>query len=130
MEKVKNVNTDILRIVTLKNRTPHTPEAEVDKAFAILGKTKESTIYAGSFSGISAWERHPNGDEFIHVLNGKTLITILSESKQQQSIMESGSVTIVPRGCWHRFNSENGVTLLTATPEPSEHFNGLTPPEV
>ena len=130
MTEVKNIHTDILSHFTLKHRTPVTPETDVDKAFTILGKTNESTIYAGSFSGKSAWERHPNGDEFIQVLNGQTTITIVKAVEQYQFKMESGSVTIVPRGCWHQFNSKNGVTLLTATPEPTEHFNGQIPPEL
>ena len=128
MVEVKNINTDILGNFTLKNRTPDTPETEVDKAFRILGKTNESTIYAGSFSGKSAWERHPNGDEFIQVINGQAIITIMQGAQKRQLNMEGGSGTIVPRGCWHQFISENGVTLLTATPEPTEHFIGQTPP--
>jgi len=27
---------------------------------------------------------------------------------------------IVPKGCWHRFRSADGVTLMTATPKGEE----------
>jgi hypothetical protein len=29
-------------------------------------------------------------------------------------------MTIIPQGTWHRFHSAEGVTLMTATPFPSE----------
>jgi hypothetical protein len=28
----------------------------------------------------------------------------------------------VPQGAWHRFESPDGVTLMTATPKPTEHL--------
>jgi hypothetical protein len=28
----------------------------------------------------------------------------------------------VPQGAWHRFESSEGVTLMTATPKPTEHL--------
>jgi hypothetical protein len=27
----------------------------------------------------------------------------------------------VPQGMWHRFESAGGVTLMTATPQPTDH---------
>lgn len=29
-------------------------------------------------------------------------------------------MTVIPQGIWHRFRSAEGVTLMTATPFPSE----------
>jgi mannose-6-phosphate isomerase-like protein (cupin superfamily) len=29
---------------------------------------------------------------------------------------------IVPQGTWHRFHSPEGVSLVTATPKPTEHL--------
>jgi hypothetical protein len=31
-------------------------------------------------------------------------------------------VAIVPQGAWHRFEAPDGVTLMTATPQPTEHL--------
>lgn len=30
-------------------------------------------------------------------------------------------MVIVPLGMWHRFDSPDGVTLITATPQPTDH---------
>jgi hypothetical protein len=35
--------------------------------------------------------------------------------------MTGGMLVVVPRGCWHRFQSQEGVTVLTMTPQPTEH---------
>jgi hypothetical protein len=31
-------------------------------------------------------------------------------------------VAIVPQGVWHRFEAPDGVSLMTATPQPTEHL--------
>jgi hypothetical protein len=30
-------------------------------------------------------------------------------------------LAVVPQGAWHRFHAPDGVTVLTATPQPTEH---------
>jgi mannose-6-phosphate isomerase-like protein (cupin superfamily) len=32
-----------------------------------------------------------------------------------------GMIAVVPQGIWHRFDSPDGVTLMTATPQPTDH---------
>jgi hypothetical protein len=39
-------------------------------------------------------------------------------------------LTVVPQGCWHRFQAPHGVTVLTATPQPTDHAGGEMPPDV
>jgi mannose-6-phosphate isomerase-like protein (cupin superfamily) len=36
--------------------------------------------------------------------------------------LEAGMVAIVPQGMWHRFEAPDGVSLMTATPQPTEHL--------
>ena len=31
-------------------------------------------------------------------------------------------LVVVPQGAWHRFESPEGVCLMTATPKPTEHL--------
>jgi len=31
-------------------------------------------------------------------------------------------MVIVPQGTWHRFHAPEGVTVVTATPKPTEHL--------
>jgi hypothetical protein len=30
-------------------------------------------------------------------------------------------ITIVPQGIWHRFDAPEGVTMMTVTPQPTDH---------
>jgi mannose-6-phosphate isomerase-like protein (cupin superfamily) len=35
--------------------------------------------------------------------------------------LAAGMVVVVPQGQWHRFESPDGVGLISATPLPTEH---------
>ena len=114
-------------LAPIAGRTPHTPPEEADPAFATLAETDRTGIYAGSFDGESAWERHLNGDELVQVLAGATKLSILTETGRTDLEMSQGMVTIVPRGCWHKFSAPDGVTVLTMTPGPTDHSTADDP---
>jgi len=105
----------------LKGRTRHTSSEEAAAAFATLAPFRDGGIFAGSFSGESPWERHLNGDELVHILDGATTLTIIIDDEPQTFEMSAGMLIVVPQGCWHRFQSQQGVTVLTMTPQPTEH---------
>jgi len=105
----------------LDGRTPETSAAEADAAFATLARFRDGGIFAGSFSGESPWERHPKGDELVHILKGAATLTVLMDDGPRVLEMRAGMLTVVPRGRWHRFQAPDGVTVLTATPQPTEH---------
>ena len=96
-----------------------TTEEEADAAFGGLGSLNQCGLYLGSFSGMSPWECHDAGDELLHVLDGEVDITVLTEGGPFQTTSRSGSVFVCPRGLWHRQYSANGVTVLSATPQPT-----------
>ena len=105
----------------LRGRTEHTSEADAEAAFATLAPFRDGGVFAGSFDGVSPWERHPNGDELVHILDGATTLTIIIDDEPRVFEMRGGMLLVVPQGCWHRFESPNGVTVLTMTPQPTEH---------
>lgn len=105
----------------LRDRTRHTAEADAEAAFATLAPFRDGAVFAGHFSGESPWERHLNGDELVHILDGATTLTIIIDDEPRQFEMTGGMLVVVPQGCWHRFQSPNGVTVLTMTPQPTEH---------
>ncbi len=105
----------------LDNRRPDTPAEEAAPAFATLADFREGGIFTGRFRGESAWERHRMGDELVHVLEGATTLTILTDGGAVDLELKAGMLTVVPQGCWHRFRSPDGVTVLTATPQPTDH---------
>ncbi len=105
----------------LDGRRPETPEEEVNRAFAVLGSLGDARFFAGSFRVDSDWERHNNGDELVHVLDGTTRLTIIADGGPNIFSMKAGMLTVAPQGCWHKFNAANGGTVLTATPQQTDH---------
>lgn len=120
MPKAVNIRKAITPLPVLHNRRPETGGAAEDAAFAVLAETRNSGVFAGSFDGESAWERHGQGDELVQVLDGETQLTILIDDAPVVLEMTAGMVTVVPQGCWHKFHAPTGVTVLTMTPGPTD----------
>lgn len=110
------------RIKPIVNRGPHTTEDEVFEAFRSLGKGdfKDAAIYFGGFDGNAGWERHPLGEELVHVIAGSTEFDIIVGDEIETLQLSAGNLVIVPKACWHRFRSSDGVTVMTATPKGEE----------
>ena len=68
-----------------------------------------------------SWESHLAGDELIHILDGTATLEIVCDNGPPKSFtLGAGMVAVNPQGAWHRFQSSEGVTLMAATPFPSE----------
>jgi quercetin dioxygenase-like cupin family protein len=61
------------------------------------------------------------------VLDGEVEITVLTNSGPAHLTLRAGSVFVVPRGAWHRPLARGMVTLLSATPTPTEIAFGSDP---
>ena len=61
------------------------------------------------------------GDELVHIIEGSGILHIVTDDNTQRIEVSAGMVAVIPQGAWHRFLSSEGVTLMTATPSPSEH---------
>jgi mannose-6-phosphate isomerase-like protein (cupin superfamily) len=63
------------------------------------------------------WERHPKGDELLHVLEGEVKVELLQKSGRiARETVRAGSFYVVPRGLWHRPIQREPVVMLYATP--------------
>jgi len=122
-----DIQAAIAPLPVLRNRGPETPRPEKGAAFTRLAETHNGAVFAGSFQGQSDWERHRNGDELVQILAGETQLTILIDEGRSVFEMKAGMLVVVPQGCWHRFNSPNGVTGLTMTPQPTDHTTAEDP---
>ena len=120
MVKAVDIQAVLAGLPVLDGRSAETTEEEAAEAFATLAPFRDGGVFAGSFVGESPWERHPKGDELVHILSGGTTLTILTEDGPQILQMKAGMLTVVPQNCWHRFHAPDGVTVLTATPQPTE----------
>ena len=111
-----DLNRDLDELTMLRDRGPHTTEEEAQASIAKLADFRDGGVFASHFSGKHGWERHPKGDEIVQILQGTTQFDIIIDDVMQSFELSAGMLLVVPKGCWHRFESEHGVKLLTATP--------------
>jgi quercetin dioxygenase-like cupin family protein len=119
---VIDLTAELAKLTMQRNRTPTTTRAEREGSSAQLAPYRDGTIFASKSAGKGAWERHPDGDELVQVIEGSATLDIVTEDNPQQSIpVHAGMIAIVLRGAWHRFHYPDGITLLTVTPGKSEY---------
>jgi quercetin dioxygenase-like cupin family protein len=109
-----------------RGRTPTSTRAERQGSSSPLAPYRDATIFASKSAGKGAWERHADGDELVHVLEGAATLQIVTETGSQSFAVSAGMLAIVPKGVWHRFHYPDGVTLLTVTPGQSDFVRADT----
>ena len=121
MITIIDLNAELAKLTMLRGRTPRTTRAEREGTAAQLAPYRDGAIFTGKFSGKGAWERHRNGDELVQIIDGAATLYLATEDGPQSVTLSAGMIAIVPQGTWHRFESPEGVTLMTATPQPTDH---------
>jgi mannose-6-phosphate isomerase-like protein (cupin superfamily) len=121
---ILDLKAELGKLNTLHGRRPDMLEEErkASGAFATLAPYRDGNIFSARFSGAGAWERHPNGDELVQIVDGSTTFHFVTEDGPQSRELKAGMMVVVPQGMWHRFESATGVTVMTATPKPTEHL--------
>ncbi|HTO07461.1 MAG TPA: cupin domain-containing protein [Myxococcota bacterium] len=82
----------------------------------MLGSLDQATILVTKFQGLAPWERHPDGDELIVVLEGGGTITVLGDDGPVTSELRPGRLFVCPKGLWHRAHAQPAMTALYVTP--------------
>ena len=116
-----SLHEEFTKLSFLDNRTPHTSEEESSHAFAALSGYRDGAVFIGHYAGNSEWERHSQGDEIVYIVEGQTTLFLLSEGKQIPSTLYEGQLFVVPQNTWHRFETPEGVKIMTVTPQPTDH---------
>jgi quercetin dioxygenase-like cupin family protein len=105
-----------------------------DVAFWMLGAQGAKSLWLGRFgTGAvgqrSPWERHPEGEELLHVLEGAVEVTLLLDSGPVSRRLDAGSIFVVPRGVWHAHTALAATVEFGATPDQShsEHSTAADP---
>lgn len=63
------------------------------------------------------WEVHPEGDEFVYLLEGDTDFLLWEDGEERTvRVSEPGSYVVVPRGAWHTARPHAPTTMLFVTP--------------
>jgi len=121
MTKIIDLNAELAKLEMLHGRTPQTTRAERAGSSAQVAPYRDGAIFTAKFAGEGGWERHRNGDELVHIIDGAATLHLMTDDGPETALLTAGMIAIVPRGVWHRFDSPKGVTLMTATPQPSDH---------
>jgi mannose-6-phosphate isomerase-like protein (cupin superfamily) len=122
MTAIIDLGAEIAKLTMLRGRTPQTTRAERAGSSERLAEYRDGGIFASKFAGSGYWERHPNGDELVQIVEGAATLYLVTEDGPQSLVLSAGMLAIIPQGAWHRFESPDGVSLMTATPQPTEHL--------
>jgi mannose-6-phosphate isomerase-like protein (cupin superfamily) len=116
-----DLTAELAKLTMFHGRTPQSTMADREGSAARLASYRDGGLSITKFAGKGHWERHLAGDELIHILDGSaTLEMVCDEGSPKSFVLGAGMVAVNPQGAWHRFHSSEGVTLMTATPVPSE----------
>src|SRR5262245_25200373 len=96
-----------------------TPDGQA--AFWLGDAFNGGASWVGCFSGTSPWERHPDGEELLHVLEGEVEITVLAQKGSLRRRIKAGAMFVVPRGLWHKQRAIGSVVECGATSGRSQH---------
>lgn len=127
MIRAVDIRTELAGLPVLRERSVNTHADEVRAAFATLAPFRDGSVFAGRFSGDTSWERHRKGDELVQILDGSATLTIMTAEGPRSFALRAGMLIIVPQGHWHRFEAPDGVTVLSATPQPTDHTAAADP---
>jgi quercetin dioxygenase-like cupin family protein len=124
MTAILDLKGTLAKMPMMTGRRPESTEAErkATGAFVTLAPYRDGNVYSAKFSGDAAWERHPNGDELVQIVDGSTTLHLMTDSGLETHELSAGMVAIVPQNTWHRFHAPKGVSIVTATPRPTEHL--------
>jgi mannose-6-phosphate isomerase-like protein (cupin superfamily) len=114
-----DLNAELAKLTLFRGRTPQSTMEDRKGSAARLASYRDGALTTTKFAGKGHWESHL-GDELIHILDGTATLEIVREDGSQSFALRAGMMAVIPQGAWHRFHSSEGVTLMTATPFPSE----------
>ena len=121
MAAIVDLKAEFAKLTMLRNRTPTSTEAEREGAFGRVAPYRDGAIFTAKFAGKSAWERHRQGDEIVQIVDGATTLHLITAQGRQSLQLSAGMMAIVPQNAWHQFEAPDGVCVMTATPQPTEH---------
>jgi mannose-6-phosphate isomerase-like protein (cupin superfamily) len=116
-----DLDAELAKLTMSRGRTPQSTMADRRGSAARLAPYRDGALTTTKFAGKGHWESHLAGDELIHILGGTATLEIVYDEVPPKSFeLRAGMIAVNPQGAWHRFSSSEGVTLMTATPFPSE----------
>jgi quercetin dioxygenase-like cupin family protein len=121
MATIIDLTAELAKLTMLQGYTPQMTRADRGGSVGELAPYRDGAIFASKFTGSGGWERHRSGDEIVHILDGATRLHLMTENRSEAFELRAGMIAIVPQAVWHRFDAPDGVTLISVTPQPTDH---------
>src|SRR5262245_4515800 len=83
MVTIVDLNSELGKLKMLRGRTPQSSAAERAGTAAQLVPYRDGHIFTSKFAGKGAWERHPAGEELVHILDGEAVLQVVTEDGTQ-----------------------------------------------
>jgi PhnB protein len=119
-----------LREVPHLNITSNTTGEEADASVRQVAKIGNLSFGVMSYTGLTPWERHPDGDELLLALDGDLEVTLLTDDGPVTRKLRAGEAFVCPQGLWHRQFAEKSVSMLYGTPIEHGEFSFADDPRV
>ena len=119
-----------LREVPHLTITDATTAEDADAAVRNVAKIGNLTLGVMSYTGQTPWERHPDGDELLLVLDGELELTALTDDGPVKRTLRAGEAFVCPQGLWHRQYAEKSVSMLYGTPIATSEISMADDPRV
>ena len=121
---------DVAALLEQMPETPVTPTITHEDAMGcmrVLGTLNGYLVGLVHFSGETAWERHPGGDEMLLILDGETELTQLTPEGEIRQIARKGDAVQIPAGVWHSQRTRSPVKLMFFTLGEGSEASSQTP---
>src|SRR5215469_7654701 len=89
-----DIKSELGKLTMLKDRTPTSTDAEREKAFGRPAPYRDGAIFTAKFAGRSAWERHPQGDEIVQIIDGATTLHVITAEGRQSLALAAGMLAV------------------------------------
>jgi PhnB protein len=119
-----------LREVPHLNITADTTGEDANAAVRNVAKIGNLTLGVMSYTGLTPWERHPDGDELLLALDGEVEVTLLTDDGPVTRKLRAGEAFVCPQGLWHRQFAEKSVSMLYGTPIDTSEISMADDPRV
>src|SRR5271155_5642110 len=119
-----------LREVPHLTITEATTGEDAEAATRNVAKIGNLTLGVMSYTGQTPWERHPDGDELLLVLDGELEVTSLTDKGPVKRKLCAGEAFVCPQGLWHRQFAEKSVSMLYGTPTSTSEVSTADDPRV
>lgn len=117
-----NLRAEFNNLPGMKGRTPETGGNALEgTAFGPTYPYRDGYVSTVKYSGTSAWERHV-GEEILIVADGSGYLHMIDDDGFViPRSLTTNLLIIVPANAWHQIESDEGISLVTVSPQPTDH---------